>query len=143
MPAVETKWFTKGGKNLVETEIGWVSGPIKVMLMAAGYAFNQDGPEVYADVSASEASGVAYVAGGIVIATRSVVIDAPTNETRLLGAAVEWDSSTITARGAIIYADVGAKPLLGYCDFVTDRISENGFFRIEWPATGVLRTRAL
>ena len=120
-----------------------VTGPVQVMLMAAGYVFNQDGPEAYADVSASEAVGTGYVAGGVAIGTRSVTVDAASNETRLLGDPVQWLASTITARGAVIYVNAGGKPVLGYCDFVTDRTSENGLFRIEWPVTGVLRTRAL
>ena len=143
MATVETHWFTKGGKNLVESEVGWVVSPINVMLMAAGYAFDQDGPETYADVAAAEAAGTAYVVGGAVIAARSVVIDPASNETRLLGDPVQWPVSTIVARGAIIYANAGAKPVLGYANFETDRTSENGLFRIEWPVTGVLRTRAL
>ena len=143
MATVETHWFTKGGKNLAEQEIGWAASPINVILMRGGYVFDQDGPEVYADVQADEANGVAYVAGGTVIGTRSVALDPASNETRLLGDPVQWLNSTIVARGAIILADVGAKPVLGYCDFAIDRTSENGLFRIEWPVTGVLRTRAL
>jgi hypothetical protein len=142
MASLETKWFTKGGKNLVEAEVGWVASPIQVMLMASGYVFNQDGPEVYADVSASEATGTAYVVGGAVIATRSVTIDLPSNGTRLLGDPVQWPNSTIVARGAVIYVNAGAKPLLGFVDFVTDRTSENGLFRIEWPTSGVLTLQA-
>lgn len=143
MATVETRWFTKGGKNLVESEVNWVTGPINVMLMAGGYVFDMDAPETYADVSASEAVGTAYVAGGVVIGTRSVVVDPASNETRLLGDPVEWLNSTIVARGAVMYANAGAKPVLGYCDFAIDRTSENGLFRIEWPVTGVLRLRAL
>src|SRR5262245_62813311 len=111
--------------------------------MGAGFAFDQDLPENWTDVSASEATGTGYTAGGAVVANRSVTLDLPSNETRLMGDPVQWPNSTITARGAVIYATSGAKPVLGYVDFVTDRASENGLFRIEWPATGVLRTRAL
>jgi len=143
MATVETKWFTRGGKNLVEQEVGWVPGPINVALMGAGFTFDQDLPEVWGDLSAQEAIGTGYVAGGTEILTRSVVLDLPSNESRLFGDPVQWANSTITARGAVIYATSGAKPVLGYVDFITDRTSENGLFRIEWPATGVLRTRAL
>jgi len=138
---VETKWFTKGGKNLVEAEIGWVPSQMNVALMGSGFTFDQDLPESWADVSASEATGVGYTAGGVQIANRSVTLDLPSNETRLMGDPVQWVNSTIVARGAVIFAAAG--PVLGYIDFVTDRSSENGLFRIEWPATGVLRTRAL
>lgn len=143
MASVETRWFTKGGKNLVEAEIGWVTGPINVMLMAAGYVFDQDGPEVYADVSPSEAVGAGYVVGGKLLANRSVVIDAPSNETHLLADDIEWAGSTITARGAVIYVNGGAKPVLGYTDFETDRLTNLGRFLIEWPDTGALRMAAV
>src|SRR5262245_59262714 len=143
MATVESKWFTKGGKNLVEAEVGWVTGPINVALMGAGFTFDQDLPEVWGDVSASEASGTGYTAGGVAIANRAVTLDLPSNESRLMGDPVQWTSSSISARGAVIYATPGAKPVLGYVDFTSDRTSENGLFRIEWPATGVLRTRAL
>src|SRR4030095_12278647 len=92
----------------------------------------------YPDVSASETTGTAYVVGGAVIANRSVVIDPSSNGTRLLGDPVQWPTSTIAARGAIIYMNAGVQPLLGFVDFVTDRTSENGLFRIEWPNSGVL-----
>jgi hypothetical protein len=72
-----------------------------------------------------------------------VLLDAASNETRLIADQVQWAASTITARGAAIYANVGAKPLLGFVDFATDRASDLGLFTIQWPATGVLRLRAL
>lgn len=143
MAAVTTRWFTKGGKNLVEQEVGWTPSLIQVALMHAGWVIDQDAPENFADLGPVEAVGVGYVAGGVVIANRAVVIDAPSNETRLNGDPVQWPNSTIIARGAVIYVNSGARPVLGYCDFATDRTSENGLFRIEWPVTGVLRTRAL
>ena len=143
MATVNSYWFTKGGKNLVEQEIGWVASPINVALMKAGFLFDQDGPEVWADLLANEAAGIGYVAGGVLLTTKSVVLDAPSNETRLLADPAAWINSTITARGAVIYVTSGAKPLLGFVDFQTDRVSDVGLFRIDWPATGVLRLRAL
>jgi hypothetical protein len=143
VPTVSAHWFTKGGKNLVEQEIGWIASPIYCALLGGGYAFNQDGPEAWSDVSGSEASGSGYTSGGIVIANRTVVIDTSTNEVRLMGDRVEWVPSSVTARGAVIYVNSGAKPLLGYVDFEVDRSSSEGLFRLTWPATGVLRTRAL
>jgi len=143
MAEVEAKWFTKGGKNLVEQEVGWVSGPVKVALITTGFAFDQDAPESFNDLAASEATGTAYTAGGAEILNRSVVIDTSSNETRLMGDPVQWPNSSIGARGAVIYINAGAKPVLGYIDFIEDRTSVDGLFRLEWPTSGVLRTRAL
>jgi hypothetical protein len=141
--AVNTFWFTKGGKNLVEAEIGWLSSPINVALLKAGFVFDQDGPETWTDLAANEAVGAGYAAGGLALANKSVLLDAASNETRLIADQVQWAASTITARGAAIYANVGTKPLLGFVDFATDRASDLGLFTIQWPATGVLRLRAL
>jgi hypothetical protein len=143
MATVQTHWYTKGGKNLVEQEVGWVPSPVTVALMKGGWVIDQDGPEAFTDIAADEATGTGYSAGGVVIAGRAVTLDPATNETRLLGNPVEWPNSTILARGAAIYVNTGVKPLLGYVDFESDRQSDQGLFRIEWPATGVLRTRAL
>ena len=143
MAVVEARWFTKGGKNLLEQEIGWVAGPIKIALMKGGFVFDQDTPENWTDLSANEASGVGYTVGGVALANRSVTVDAASNETRLFADPVQWANSTITARGAVIYFTQGAGSLIGYVDFATDRASSAGLFRIEWPVTGVLRTRAL
>jgi len=142
MATVETKWFTRGGKNLVEQEVGWVTGPINVMLMKAAYVFDQDGPEVYADLSAAEVVGIGYTAGGTALSGRSIGLDASLNETRLLGNPVQWPNSTITSRGAVVYATTGSKPVLGYCDFGMDRLSISGLFSIEWPNSIVLRATA-
>lgn len=143
MATVTAHWFTKGGKNLVEQEIGWLVSPIYCALLGGGFVFNQDTPEVWGDVSPSEVVGPGYTTLGLPINNRSVVIDAASNETRLLGDPVQWTGATITSRGGIIYVNTGVKPLLGYVDFEIDRASEGGLFRIDWPATGVLRTRAL
>lgn len=142
MATVQTHWFTKGGKNLVEQEIGWVASSINVALMKGGWVIDQDAPETYLDVVADEATGIGYTQNGVAIPNRAVVLDPATNETRLIGDAVQWPNSTITARGAIIYMLFAPYALLGYVDFAADRASENGLFRIEWPATGVLRLRA-
>jgi hypothetical protein len=143
MATVQTHWWTKGGKNLVEQDIGWTASVIHVMLMKAGWVIDQDAPENVTDLGANEATGTGYTAGGVIVPNRSVTIDAASNETRLLGDPVQWANSTITARGAVIYVNSGAKPVLGYVDFESDRVSDQGLFRIEWPVTGVLRTRAL
>jgi len=143
MALVETHWFTKGGKNLVEAEASWATMNAFCALLKNATTLDQDAPEVFADVVANEATGTGYTPGGVAIANRSVTVDAASNETRLIGDPVQWTPSTIGARWAIIYINAGAKPLLGYVDFISDRFSEAGLFRIEWPVTGVLRTRAL
>lgn len=48
---------------------------------------------------------------------------------------VTWASSTITARGALIYkADGSGNPAIAALDFGADKISSSGDFTIQFPA---------
>ena len=53
-----------------------------------------------------------------------------------------WASSTITARGAVIYQSNGGAssgdPLICYLDFGSDQSSSNGSFTINLNAEGLL-----
>jgi hypothetical protein len=44
-----------------------------------------------------------------------------------------WSSSTITARGALIYKSGGGNPSVAVLDFGADKSSSNGDFQIQFP----------
>ena len=51
---------------------------------------------------------------------------------------VTWTSSTITARGAVVYDDsLTNDPLLCYIDFGADKTSSFGDFAVAFNASGV------
>lgn len=55
---------------------------------------------------------------------------------------VQWASSTITARYAVIYKDTGTattSPLIALVDFETDKSSDNGNFDLTFDSRGILR----
>lgn len=57
---------------------------------------------------------------------------------------VTWATSTITARGAVLYKSTGVAAndnLITYLDFTTDRISTAGNFTLTWDALGILETK--
>ena len=82
----------------------------------------------------NEVSGTNYTAGGEAI----TIVTAPTSTSTtawLDFTDVTWATSTITARGALIYNDTSSGNLaVGVLDFGSDKTSTAGNFTIVWPA---------
>ena len=82
----------------------------------------------------NEVSGTNYTAGGEAI----TIVTAPTSTSTtawLDFTDVTWATSTITARGALIYNDTSSGNLaVGVLDFGSDKTSTAGNFSIVWPA---------
>lgn len=113
---------------------------IDVMLVTSSYTPDQDLHEDKADVT-NEVSGTGYTAGGQALASKAVTIDDTDNEGVFDAADVTWSSSTITARGAVIYKDTGTAAtslLVCYLDFTSDQSSSAGDFTIQWNSEGIL-----
>lgn len=130
-------------KNIGEALVDWSDNStttIKIMLVTSGYAVDIDGDTVVSDITNEVASGGGYTTGGEDITTRSVVQDNATDLAKYDGDDIVWATSTITARGAIIYKDTGTpstSPLVAYIDFVTDQESLNADFTIQWSTDGI------
>ena len=113
---------------------------IKVALVTSLYTPDQDLHADFADIT-NEVVGTGYTAGGQALATKTVTQDNIDNEGVFDAADVTWSTSTITARGAVVYYDstVAATSLLiCYIDFVTDQSSSAGDFTISWNAEGIV-----
>jgi hypothetical protein len=113
---------------------------MKVALVSATYTPNQGTHVFFSDVT-NEVTGTGYTAGGATLASITVTADTTNHRGVFDAADATWASSTITARGAVIYKSTGTaatSPLLGYVDFTTDQISTNGTFAIVWASTGIL-----
>lgn len=84
-----------------------------------------------------EVSGDGYDAGGKDLSGCSVV----TNDTSDSGVwdadDLTWASSTITARGCVIYK-ASDDSLVCAIDFGADKSSSNGDFTIQWNSSGIL-----
>lgn len=85
--------------------------------------------------TSNEVSGTGYTAGGVTLANVAVTADG----TGVILDADDaiWDNSTITARGALIYNSSKANRAILVLDFGADRSSDNGRFRIEFPAADI------
>ena len=85
-----------------------------------------------------EVSGTAYTAGGFTLTNKSPEKSGTTGLCSFAGA--YWNSSSITARGALIYNTSQGNKAVITLDFETDKTS-NPDFRIDFPAetaTGAL-----
>ena len=110
------------------------STSFKLMLVAPGSNYNALKSHVFRSAftgnSGSEASGTGYTAGGAVVTFTgtSVAQDDTNNVINIPIPTVNWSSSTITAKAAILYAVVSGAAtdkLVAYCDFGSTVTSSN------------------
>lgn len=115
----------------------------KVALVTSGYTFDEtarDTHQFFDDIT-NEVSGTGYTAGGATIASVDITESGALNKSLVDGADVSWASSTITARGAVIYKDTGVagtSPLIRYIDFSTDQSTSGTEFKLTWSANGII-----
>lgn len=104
----------------------------KVMLVTSSYTPNKDTHDKRDDVT-NEVSGTGYTAGGVTSAC-TVTKDTANDRVTLSFAAVNWASSTITARAAVIYKSRGgaasSDELVCYVDFGADVSSSAATFSL-------------
>ena len=114
---------------------------LKIMLVTSTYSPNIDSHTKRSDIT-NEVSGTGYTAGGATLANKAVTAD-NTNDRGMFDADdASWASSSITARGAVIYKSRGgassADELLLYIDFGSDITSTASTFSIIFNASGIL-----
>ena len=90
------------------------------------------GASTTAYATTNEASGTAYSAGGNTLTNVTPTLDSTTAITDF--ADTSWTSSTITARGALIYKSGGTDPAIAVLDFGADKSSSNSTFKVAFPA---------
>jgi hypothetical protein len=112
---------------------------LKIALVTSSYTPDQDAHDNFDDVT-NEVTGTGYTSGGATL-TPSVSVDNTDNEGVFDAADVSWTTSTITARGAVIYKSTGTastSKLICYLDFGSDKSTSNGTFAITFAAEGIL-----
>lgn len=82
----------------------------------------------------NEASGTGYTAGGAVLTGLSTGLSGST--AYLTFSDPSWASSTITARGCLVYNSSKSNKAVAVFDFGADVISTNGTFTVDLPAAG-------
>lgn len=126
--------------KIMDGSIDLDTDTIKVALVTSSYTPDQDTHDFFDDVT-NEVTGTGYTAGGASLASKVVSQDNTDNEGVFDAADVTWASSTITARGAVVYKSTGTastSPLICYLDFGSDQSSSAGDFTIQWNSEGIL-----
>lgn len=122
------------------TKIDLSSDTIKIALVTSSYTPSADNHDFFDDIT-NEVSGTGYSAGGATLASKTATQDNTDDESVFDAADVTWTSSSITARGAVIYKSTGVSstsPLICYIDFGTDKTSDGGTFQITFNSEGIL-----
>lgn len=83
-------------------------------------------------ITSNEASGTGYVAGGKDLTVSTTPATSGTTAYTSF-ASVVWPTSSITARGALIYQAGGATPSVAVLDFGGDKVSLESDFRVTFP----------
>ncbi|MBA3829883.1 MAG: hypothetical protein H0X33_13165 [Taibaiella sp.] len=122
--------------DLGKANISWLTDTFKIMLLtstaapAATWAKRSD--------VTNEVVGTGYTAGGATLITPVITASGTTQQ--YSAANPSWPNATITARYAAIYKARGgaatADELVAIYDFVTDKISTNGNFGLNFSANG-------
>jgi len=114
---------------------------IYVMLVTSTYVPNIDTHEKRSDIT-NEVVGTGYTANGQALAGEVVTIEDGSDLGKFDATDAQWTTSTITARGAVLYKNRGGAAsldnLICYFDFGTDKTSTAGNFNLNWNASGIL-----
>lgn len=127
-------------RDIMNGSIDLDTDTIKIALVTSSYTPDQDAHDNFDDVT-NEVSGTGYTAGGASLANKAVTADNTDNEGVFDADDVVWSTSTITARGAVVYKSTGtpsSSKLICYFDFSTDQISSGGNFTIQFNSEGIL-----
>lgn len=111
-------------KKIMDGSIDLDTDTIKVALVTSSYTPNQDVHDFFDDIT-NEVSGTGYTAGGASLANKVVSADNTDDEGVFDADDVTWTTSTITARGAVVYKSTGTastSPLICYIDFGSDKV---------------------
>ena len=103
----------------------------KAMLVTSAYVPSKGTHTKRSDVT-GEATGAGYTAGGAACAC-TPALNTTAHAMVLTFAAVTWPTSTITAKGLVIYKSTGTAandPLVGYLDFGANISSAGGTFSV-------------
>lgn len=127
--AITSAFCTQFKSDLLDALIGTSSGKtIKIALYTSSATL---GAATTAYSATNETSGTGYVAGGNTLAGQVVA----TSGTTAYGDFTDstWSTSTITARGCLIYNSTDANAAISTHDFGSDKSSSGGAFTVQFP----------
>lgn len=140
---VTLSWFSRASQGSIGAA-PWGTNTMKVALLNA--VPDQDTPEFWNDISATEVTGTNWSAGGVALANKTNSFDAANNRTYLNADDVSVASVTVAGVEAIaVYDDTGVPStsrLWGFGDLASTGASSGGDLTITWDANGLLSLSA-
>ena len=125
--------------DMVRGLVDFDTDTFKVMLVTSSYTPSQDNHDKRDDVT-NEVSGTGYTAGGVTT-TCTVTLNNSADQVTISTSGASWATSTITARGAVIYKSLGgassADPLICYIDFGANVTSTASTFLLGTATVGL------
>lgn len=118
--------------DLARGAIDFDTDTFKCMLVTSSYTPSKSHSK-RSDIT-NEVTGTGYTTGGNTATATVSAINNTSNLQDIGWSITSWTSSTITARGAVVYKARGgsssADELVGYLDFTTDQSSSGGTFTV-------------
>jgi len=137
--AVKNTLYSNFVHLLLEDKLGGsiLDQTIKVALVTSSYTVNQETHDYFDDIT-NEVVGTGYSAGGATLGSKTNTMS--TRVTTFDAANTSWTSSTVTARGAVVYYASGAAGtslLICHIDFDVDKTTDNGTLELQYNASGI------
>lgn len=129
-------WYGPALRHLMDGTLDLDTDTIKVTLATSSYTPDLD-HEFRSSCSAAEpAASGQFVAGGTTVDNKAVSYASASNRGEFVCDDEVWTGTTITARHAILYKNVGTAGtdiLIAYASEASDVISTNGTFTVDMP----------
>ncbi|RPJ30192.1 MAG: hypothetical protein EHM17_07500 [Verrucomicrobiaceae bacterium] len=114
-----------GGAQDLDTDV------IKIALYTSAATLGAS-TTAYTTSNEVSSSGTGYTAGGNTLTGATISLDGTTGICTFSN--TSWTSSSITARGALIYNSTKTNKAIAVLDFGADKTSTSGTFTINFPA---------
>jgi hypothetical protein len=136
---IYNSFFTDLSKGNIDLD----TDTFKLMLVTSAYTPTKTHAK-RSDIT-NEVTGTGYTAGGATLANVTVTQDNTNDLAKFDADDVSWATSTITARGAVLYKARGgaasADELVKYFDFGSDQSSVGAAFTVQFNANGILQVK--
>ena len=136
---IYNSFFTDLSKGAIDLD----TDTFKLMLVTSAYTPTKTHAK-RSDIT-NEVTGTGYTAGGATLANVTVTQDNTNDLAKFDADDVSWVTSTITARGAVLYKARGgaasADELVKYFDFGSDQSSVGAAFTVQFNANGILQVK--
>ena len=114
-----------GGVQDLDTDV------IKIALYTSAATLNA-ATTAYTATNEVSSSGTGYTAGGNTLTGATISLDGTTGICTFSN--TSWTTSSITARGALIYNSTKTNKAIAVLDFGADKTSTSGTFTVNFPA---------